>query len=247
MPISIMKVCLLLAVCTHLPQLAEGVGKRSQKGALDLYCERENCYEVLGLDNTATKKEIKRSFRAISSKHHPDKKSKDPESPKIFAAAANAYEILTNDETRKNYDYYLAHPHEHATNQFAYYAMAAKKINVTPILICLIIVLTIIGYISRQFTYDSAVTNWKAQKRVIGRARREALKVLGPYKGKSRNGHEKELIEKEAEKWMNEQIEGHKIQEFPVKPDFHSLFAVQLLKFPYTLYQKCVWYHGFRR
>ena len=236
--------CLLLL----LLHPAEAAGKRSQKAELDLYCERDNCYDVLEVEKTATKSEIKRSFRQISKTHHPDKKSKDPESPIIFAAAANAYEVLSNVETRKAYDYYVLHPEEHMTNQFAYYAQAAQKISIAPVLIMLIGVLTIFKYLANRFTYDSAVTNWKAGDNVKVRARKEALRVLGtPKKSQGRSGHKKEAIRNAMETWMNSQIEGGKIQEFPSKPDWRTLLAVQLIKSPYTMFQKCVWYNGFRR
>ena len=120
-----MKYVILLLLCVTQVQ---GAGKRSQDGAKDLYCARENCYDVLGVENTATKSEIKRAFRQISIKHHPDK-TKDPKSPDIFSAAANAYEILSSVESRENYDYYQAHPEESLNNMFGYYAQAAKKIS----------------------------------------------------------------------------------------------------------------------
>ena len=243
MRLIVVSFALLLLPTVH------GAGKRSQRGDRDLYCERDNCYDLLNVDKTATKSEIKRAFRQISKIHHPDKKSKDPEeSSRIFTAAANAYEVLTNDKTRENYDYYVEHPNEHATNQFAYYAQAAQKISVVPVLTLLVGVLTVIKYLSQQFTYDSAVTNWKGNENVKVRARREALIALGkPKKSKGRGGHQKEEIQIAGEKWMDDQIANGKIQEFPTRPSWKSLFVVQLVKSPYTLYEKCVWYNGFRR
>ena len=226
----------------------DGAGKRSQKSAMDLYCERDNCYDVLGVESKATKSEIKRAFRSISKQHHPDMKSKDPNSPTIFQAAANAYEILTDEEARENYDYYIAHPEEHMANQFRYYRQAAKKINVVPVLIMLLIVITIIKYLSDQFRYDSAVTNWKAWDNVQVRAKKEALKVLGPpKKSQKRTGHSKKAVQEAMDKWMTNQIESGNIQGLPSEPALKNLFIVHLVIFPYTLYQKVVWYHGFRR
>jgi len=52
---------------------------------------------------------VKRSYRQESLKWHPDK-NKTPEAPKRFQELAKAYEVLSNEEKRKSYDYYSEHP-----------------------------------------------------------------------------------------------------------------------------------------
>ena len=67
----------------------------------------EDYYKILGVKRTATKAEIKRAFKKLSLKYHPDKNKDNPKKAKeMFIKIANAYEVLSNDEKRKIYDQY---------------------------------------------------------------------------------------------------------------------------------------------
>ena len=65
---------------------------------------KRDLYEVLGVARTATKDEIKKSYRKIAMQHHPDKNPGNAESEAIFKEASHAADILLNDEKRKMYD-----------------------------------------------------------------------------------------------------------------------------------------------
>ncbi|KAF5176329.1 Chaperone protein dnaj [Thalictrum thalictroides] len=58
-----------------------------------IYCDEDDCYDLLGVSQTANSSEIKKAYYKLSLKHHPDK-NPDPESRKIFVKVANAYEVL---------------------------------------------------------------------------------------------------------------------------------------------------------
>ena len=67
----------------------------------------EDYYKILGVKRTATKAEIKRAFKKLSLKYHPDKNKDNPKKAKEkFIKIANAYEVLSDDEKRKIYDQY---------------------------------------------------------------------------------------------------------------------------------------------
>ena len=66
--------------------------------------KKENLYSLLNLDKNATKSQIKKSYRELVFKYHPDKNKNDPEAAEKFSNIARAYKILSNDETRKVYD-----------------------------------------------------------------------------------------------------------------------------------------------
>lgn len=69
--------------------------------------DSEDYYEVLGVSETATDKEIKKAYRKLSLKHHPDKNQDDKENAEnIFKKINEAYSILSDREKRKNYDRY---------------------------------------------------------------------------------------------------------------------------------------------
>jgi curved DNA-binding protein CbpA len=63
-----------------------------------------NYYEILGVKETATPDEIKRAYRILAAKYHPDKNPDDPESEAMFKNVAYAYQILNNPGSRLLYD-----------------------------------------------------------------------------------------------------------------------------------------------
>ncbi|XP_076012774.1 dnaJ homolog subfamily B member 9-like [Genypterus blacodes] len=65
--------------------------------------QSKNYYDVLSVERSATHKQIKKAFHAQAMKYHPDK-NKSADAEKLFRAAAEAYEVLSNKEKRKLYD-----------------------------------------------------------------------------------------------------------------------------------------------
>ena len=61
-------------------------------------------YKMLGVSKDATAAEIKKSFRALAKKHHPDSNENDPKSEAKFKEVSEAYDVLSNETTRKEYD-----------------------------------------------------------------------------------------------------------------------------------------------
>ncbi len=66
--------------------------------------EKRDYYEVLGLSKSATPEEIKASYRKLAMKYHPDRNPDNKEAEDKFKEAAEAYEVLSNSEKRKQYD-----------------------------------------------------------------------------------------------------------------------------------------------
>ena len=64
----------------------------------------KNHYEILGVSKTATPEEIKKAFRTLALKYHPDRNPGDKKSEEKFKELAGAYEILSEPEKRKEYD-----------------------------------------------------------------------------------------------------------------------------------------------
>lgn len=63
-----------------------------------------NYYEILGISAEATPDEIKKSFRNLALKYHPDKNRNSEDSKQKFMKIVEAYEVLSNDQARKTYD-----------------------------------------------------------------------------------------------------------------------------------------------
>jgi molecular chaperone DnaJ len=63
-------------------------------------------YEVLGVDSDASQDEIKKAYRKKAMDYHPDRNPDDPEAEQKFKQASEAYDVLSDPETRKRYDRY---------------------------------------------------------------------------------------------------------------------------------------------
>ena len=61
-------------------------------------------YQVLGVSKNADEKEIKKAFRKLAQKYHPDKNPDDPQAEKRFKEVNEAYTVLSDSEKRKHYD-----------------------------------------------------------------------------------------------------------------------------------------------
>jgi molecular chaperone DnaJ len=61
-------------------------------------------YKVLGVSKGASKEEIKRAYRRLAQKHHPDANKGDAAAESRFKEISEAYAILSNDEKRRSYD-----------------------------------------------------------------------------------------------------------------------------------------------
>lgn len=65
---------------------------------------KRDFYEILGVGKNATKDEIKKAYRQMAIKYHPDKNPGDKEAEEKFKEAAEAYEVLSDDNKRARYD-----------------------------------------------------------------------------------------------------------------------------------------------
>jgi len=74
------------------------------RGDVDTAMEQRDYYEVLEVERTASADEIKRAYRKMALKYHPDHNPGDAEAEMRFKEAAEAYEILRDPERRARYD-----------------------------------------------------------------------------------------------------------------------------------------------
>jgi molecular chaperone DnaJ len=67
---------------------------------------KRDYYEVLGVNRDASEEEIKKSYRKLAMKHHPDRNPDNPKSEELFKVAKEAYEVLSDAGKRGAYDQY---------------------------------------------------------------------------------------------------------------------------------------------
>lgn len=65
---------------------------------------KRDYYEILGVSKTATPEEIKKAYRQLALKYHPDRNPGNKEAENSFKEATEAYEVLSDQEKRKRYD-----------------------------------------------------------------------------------------------------------------------------------------------
>lgn len=66
--------------------------------------KKRDCYQVLGISRNASEEQIKKAYRKLAMKYHPDRNPGDKEAEEKFKEATEAYEILSNADLHQRYD-----------------------------------------------------------------------------------------------------------------------------------------------
>lgn len=65
---------------------------------------KRDYYEILGVDKKASKDDLKKAYRQLAKKYHPDLNKKDPQAEEKFKEINEAYQVLSDDDARAKYD-----------------------------------------------------------------------------------------------------------------------------------------------
>jgi molecular chaperone DnaJ len=66
----------------------------------------DDYYNILGISRSASQDDIKKAFRTLAKKYHPDRNPDDPNAEEMFKKITEAYDVLSDSEKRSNYDRY---------------------------------------------------------------------------------------------------------------------------------------------
>ncbi|KAK6917355.1 DnaJ domain [Dillenia turbinata] len=204
--------------------------------SISIYCGDDDCYDLLGVSQSANASEIKKAYYKLSLKYHPDK-NPDPESKKLFVKIANAYEILKDEATREQYDYAIAHPEEVFYNTARYYqAYYGHKTDPRAVLVGLLLVLSAFQYLNQWTRYNQAIDMVKKTPAYKNRLRALELERSGGVANKKKSNKQMDKkTEEDLSKELDLQIKGAE------KPSLWGLLGVRFILLPYTICKLLLW------
>jgi len=199
---------------------------------LHMYCGSADCYQLLGVSRKATKTELHHAYKALQAKF------KERDAQHILDKFQNAFMILSDNDTRKHYDYMLAHPNHILYNYFQYFKSTVSPNMTLQVLLVLAIVIISVGqYFYRKHSYWSAfreaLKNPKNRSKALHKVQEQYL--LYDTTKKLTNKERKERRKKEEDKALR-----HIVQQTIKckKPRFRDTLFVQLIFSPYFFLQR---------
>lgn len=156
-----------------------------------LYCGQDNCYEVLGMTRESSTQEISRAYRALARKWHPDLhrgEAAKAAATEKFQLIAAAYEVLKEEESRKDYDYMLDNPEEYYHHYYRYYRrMYAPKVDVRYVIVVTITLISAYQYYASHAKYKEAIDYFVTVPKYRMKAKEIAVQeALWPAEGKGK-------------------------------------------------------------
>lgn len=192
----------------------------------------------------STKNEISRQYRLLARSAHPDNRETGDE--EMFKVIATAYEILKDDDTRRDYDYMLDHPEAYYQNYYRYYRRKGPKVDIRLVVFSTISLISLAQYFVRRARYKEAVDYFVT----VQKYRNKALEIISTDKSlqdivkeskrnKLSKTELKELQESQIRKVIEENMDIRGAYE---KPSILDILWIQLLMSPWIIIKYLIWY-----
>lgn len=204
---------------------------------------------MLNVTRESTREEISRSYRALARIWHPDRHRTDKDkATEKFRLIAQAYEVLRDDETRKDYDYMLDNPEEYYQHYYRYYRRVyAPKVDVRIVIVVTITLISIYQYYANHMRYKDAIDYFVTVPKYRIQAKNIAIdegiwpteskdgnKARVKYRGKSQKSKE-DLKQEEAAVIRRVIEEKMDIKGGYQKPTIYCILWVQIFMLPYYI------------
>lgn len=187
------------------------------------FCGEDNCFELLGIERNAPKAEVRRAYRRLSSEMHPDKRPGVEGAVELFRKIGTAYETLTDDAKRAEYEDFLDNPGKYwqflVDNAKEVYA---PKSNVYLVITGIVGIATLIHWLNMNNTYKQTLRRLKESPEF----KREVSRLM-----KSKQAATKE----EAEAMINIDVVGLE------EPDWRNLIVFKVISLPGYLAKLAAW------
>lgn len=239
----ILKYLLLLGTVIELSQAFQGIP--------GLYCGLENCYDVLGATRESSRDEIIKLYRGLARKWHPDRfhnKEEKATATEKFRQIATAYEVLREEESKRDYNDMLDDPEHYYRHYYRYYKRVyGAKVDAHWVILGLISVISLYQYFVMHSRYNEAIDyfasvpkyRFKAQEL----AKQQGLLPISDKRSSRKNRQTKEEIREQEEAILRQVIENNMdIRGGFAKPDIKNILWIQIFLSPISLYNYIYWY-----
>ena len=92
--------------------------------------EKRDYYEVLGVDKNADEAALKKAFRQLAKKYHPDMNPGDKDAEQKFKEIQEAYAVLSDAEKRRQYDQFGISHSKSTTTPWRIMSMTASRLSI---------------------------------------------------------------------------------------------------------------------
>lgn len=228
------------------------------EGIPGLYCGMENCYDVLGAKRDTSKDELIKLYRSLARRWHPDRfqdKEEKASATEKFRQIATAYEVLREDESRRDYNDMLDDPEQYYRHYYRYYKRVyGTKVDAHWVILGVISVVSLYQYFVMQSRYKEAIDYFtsvpKYRFKAQDLAKQKGLLPISDKRsgrdasGAKRSRHKsKEEIREQEEAVIRQVIEENMdIRGGFAKPDIKNILWIQIFLSPVTLCKYTYWY-----
>lgn len=203
--------------------------------ATAIYCEEDDCYDLLGVPTSAPASDIKKAYYKLSLKYHPDK-NPDPETKSKFQKIATAYEILKDEAKREQYDYAIAHPEQFFYNTARYYqAYYGPQADLRAVLVGVLILLSFFQFLNEKIRHAQMVDMVKQTPAYKNKLKALELERNGGVASKKKAPRNRRVEGADLSKELDLQIAGAE------HPTIWRLLGVRFILLPYTLGKLATW------